>query len=228
MSRLKCGFAVAALLLLAPASLLAAGDAPTPAKALFETRHLDLIGKGAEVTYKFERTVSDETVLGKAFQDDIRLGVLNVNDKGEREVEIKVFSGDQARNPQNWPDLTINPLFVWYLDRAVVNFRAVAGGSPPYLKDKFRKGFLDKAKIEEIQADFNGKSIPAFRITISPYAGDISANKMRGFDESKFAIVVSNDVPGYFLDLTSTFESKLKGQPKLFEHLSLVGMGAAK
>lgn len=206
---------------------LAAGE-PTPVSVLFETRQLDHIGQGAEVTYKFQRSVSNEKLLGTGFSDEIRLGVTRVNEKGEREVVFKVFTGDQARDPSNWPDLTINPILVWYLDRAVGNFNRLAGGDQMYLKGKFRAALRDKAEIESIKFSYGGKEVDAYRVTVRPYLDDQNAQKMEGFEGSKFTIVVSNDVPGYFVDLVSTFESRFAAGPKLEEHISLVGMGESK
>src|SRR5262245_48048509 len=91
-----------------------ATETPTVVKALFESRHLDQINKGSEVTYRFERKVSDPKLLGEGFEDDIKVGVAKVGAQGEREVVFKVFTGDKARDPSNWPDLTINPIFIWY------------------------------------------------------------------------------------------------------------------
>jgi hypothetical protein len=206
---------------------LAAADFK-PAEVLFETRHLDKIGLGSEVTYRFERKVSDEKFLGAGFADDIRLGVVKINNKGEREVVFKVFTGPGARDPSNWPDLTINPILVFYLDRAVGNYGQLAGGSLPYLKGKFRDALRDKAQIETIKFSYNGKDVDAFRITVRPYADDMHARKMEGFQDSKFTVVVSDEVPGYFLDLASNFESKAAAAPSLEEHISLVGMGESK
>lgn len=228
MLRLKAGLAMAALLILSPVNLLAAGEPPTPVKALFETRQLDLIGKGSEVTYKFERQVSDEKALGKAFSDNVKVGILNINDKGEREVEIKVFTGPQARDPSSFVDLTINPLFIWYLDRTVTNFRNLAGGQQMYLKTNIRSALADKAKIEAIETDYQGKKVPAWKVTLSPFVGDPNAGKMRGFEQSTMTMIVSDQVPGYFVDLGTLYESSLKGQPRLEEHLTFVSAGDAK
>lgn len=228
MFRFKTGLAAAALLILSPAALSAAGEQPTPVKALFETRQLDLVGKGNEVTYTFERKVSDEKALGTAFKDDIKLGIMNVNDKGEREVQIKVFTGPMARTPSSFVDLTINPLFIWYLDRTVTNFRNLAGGHEMYLKQNIRKSFMEKAKIESAEIDYAGKKVPAWRVTVSPFDGDPAAQKMKGFDQSKLTMIVSDEVPGYFVDLGSVFESSLKGQPRLEEHLTYASVGEIK
>ncbi|HRQ27532.1 hypothetical protein, partial [Hyphomicrobium sp.] len=153
----------AVCLALAPVAAIAAGD-PRVVELLFETRHLDLIDKGSGVTYRFEKKGSDERLVGKNLTDELRLNVSSVNGKGERDVVFHVFTGDQARDPQNWPDLTINPLFVWYLDRAVTNFRYLAGGDNRYLKRKFQMALRDSAKIQDIKYEFNGKTIDAQKV----------------------------------------------------------------
>lgn len=217
---------VALCLALLPIAAVAAGDQKA-ADLLFETRHLDLIGNGAEVTYHFEKTGSDERLVGKNYADDIRLGVAKVNGKGERDVVFKVFTGDNARDPQSWPELTINPLFIWYLDRAVGTFNSLAGGSQMYLKHKMREA-LGNATAEQIKIDYDGKSVDAYKVTITPFANDPSASKMQGFHKTAFTIVMSNQVPGYFVDLQSNFVSAQAAGPELKEHIKLVGMGDAK
>ena len=66
-----------------PVAAVAASDQKAQ-PILFETRQLDLIDKGAEVTYRFEKTGTDERLVGKNYADDIRLSVAKVGDKGER------------------------------------------------------------------------------------------------------------------------------------------------
>lgn len=213
-------------LTLLPIAAVAAGDQKA-APILFESRQLDLIDKGAEVTYRFEKKGSDERLVGKDYADDIRLGVAKVGEKGEREVIFKVFTGDNARDPQNWPDLTINPLFIWYLDRAVATFNSLAGGSQMYLKHKFRES-LANAEAEPIKVDYNGQSIDGYKVAILPFAEDPSASKMQGFHKSAFTIVVSNQVPGFFVDLQASFVSAQAAGPELKEHIKVVGIGEAK
>ncbi|MDQ8697422.1 hypothetical protein [Hyphomicrobium sp. LHD-15] len=213
-------------LALIPVAAVAAGDQKATS-ILFETRQLDLVGKGAEVTYRFEKVGSDERLVGKNYADDIRLGVANVKDKGERDVVFKVFTGDNARDAQNWPDLTINPLFIWYLDRAVSTFTALAGGNQMYTKHKIREA-LANATAEPVKVDYNGQSVDAFKIDVTPFAEDMSSSKMQGFHKANFVIVVSNQVPGYFVDLKSNFVSTQAAGPEIKEHIKVVGMGDAK
>ncbi len=227
MLRKKSAVAAALALLAMPGAGLATAE-PSTVQVLFESRQLDQMGPGSEVTYKFERKVSNEKLLGAPWSDRIKVGVLKVNGKGEREVVFQAFTGEQARDPSNWPDLTINPIFIWYLERAVSTFSQLAGGSQQYLKHKFREALKDKAEIEAVKFNYNGKEVNAYRVTTMPYADDPNSPKMEGFENSRFTIVVSDEVPGYFADLVSQFESKHAGAPSLEEHISLVGMGEAK
>lgn len=217
---------IALALVLLPAAASAAGEREA-APVLFESRQLDLIGKDEEVTYHFERKGSDERLVGKSYADDIRLGVSKVNGSGERDVVFKVFSGDQARDPQSWPDLTINPLFIWYLDRSVATFNSLAGGNQMYLKHKFREA-LGKATAEEIKIDYDGRSVNAYKIVVAPFADDRSAAKMQGFHKASFTIIVSDQVPGYFAELLADFVSTNAAGPELREQIKVVGMAGAK
>ena len=61
-----------------------------------------------------------------------------------------------------------------------------------------------------------------------PYAGDPHAAKMRGYDQSKFAFIVSDAVPGYFMGMDAVYASTGKDTPKMEEHLAIVGKGELK
>ncbi len=213
-------------LVLLPVAAVAAADQKAQ-PILFESRQLELVNKGDEVTYRFEKIGSDERLVGKNYADDIRLSVAKVGEKGEREVIFKVFTGDNARDPQDWPDLTINPLFIWYLDRAVSTFNSLAGGNHMYLKHKMREA-LGNATAEEVKVDYDGKSVDALKIEITPFEDDPSSSKMQGFHKSVFTIVVSNQIPGYFVELGSNFKSTQAAGPELKEQIKVVGMGEAK
>lgn len=208
-----------------PTAALAAEKSAAP--ILFETRQLDLIEKGREVTYSFEKVGSDERLVGKNYSDELRLGVASIDAKGGRDVVFKVFTGDNARDPQNWPELTINPLFIWYLDRTVSTINALAGGSQMYFKHKIREA-LGNAKAEEIKVDYEGQQVDGYKLSVMPFADDPNSSKMQGFHKTALTIVVSDKVPGYFVDLKTDFVSTQAAGPELKEHIKIVGLGDAK
>jgi len=217
-----------ACLALAALPLRAETAPPTAVGALFDTPHLDNLKPGAEVAYRFQRTVSDAQLLGAPFNDDIKLDVQKVDAEGKRDVVVKVFTGERARDPQAIPELTGNPLLVLYLDRFVKNFNQIAGGNPPYLKNQLRNALRDKAKVDPVKIDYDGHTIDGYRIAVQPYVDDANAPKMLGYEGAKFSIVVSDAVPGRFVELVSTFDSSKAENPKLEERITIAGLGGVK
>lgn len=222
------GLAVLAALLLAPALAVADAGKQAAVDMLFESKHLELMGKGSEVVYRIQRTVSDAKMLGEPFSDDIKIGVNAVDPAGKREVVIKIFTGDRARDPRTETDMTGNPILVFFLDRAVSNFGLVGGGNRNYLKQQFRDALRDKADIEKVKIEFGGKSVEGHRISVTPFAEDKNARRMLGYEGSRFSIVISDAVPGYFVDMFAKFESSAKDAPRFEERITLAGTGAIK
>src|SRR5512139_3629831 len=139
---------------------------------MFNARHLDLVPKGTGIAYKFEHGVTDEKLLGKPFTDDVKLAVSDVTADGQRVLDVTVFTGDRQRPVQNFDGLSINPVFIWFLDKCVENYRTLSGGNHNYIKGRMREAFVDKAKLEEVKVDFNGKSVPGYKVTIVPFSAD--------------------------------------------------------
>lgn len=201
---------------------------PQPSDLLFKLRQLDLVSKGSEVKYKFERKSSNEQLLGRDFTDELKLQITKSSDKGARDIAMYIFTGEAARDVQNWPDLSTNPILLWYLDRSVTQLSTLSGAEKMYLKGRIRSTFDEKGKVEAIKAEYGGQQVDAYRITITPFKGDPYASKMEGYDHSYLTFIVSDAVPGYFVDMAATFESPKRGTPKIEEHLVIVNAGEQK
>ena len=189
-------------------------------------RHGQLVYISATVAARLGRPVSE--LLGQPFSDDIHLAVKAVNADGSRNLVMSVFTGERARDPLPVPDMTGNPLLVLFLDRAVNNYHSLAGGAQPYIKQQIRAALRDKAKVEPVKLDYQGKTVDALRVSVVPFIGDPNAAKMSGYEGSEFTFVVSNDVPGQLATMVSKYESGLKDSPKLEESITLAGVGEVK
>jgi hypothetical protein len=201
---------------------------PSSIDLLFERKHLSNMEAGKEVVYRFQKTVSAPEVLGQPFSDDIKVQVKKVAGDATREVVIKIFTGERARDAQVIDELTGNPILVVFLDRAVASYLAVAGGKIPYLKDKFRTALRERATVEPVKIKIGDAMADGHKVSVTPYAGDLNAAKMRGFENSRFWFVVSDAVPGQFVELVATYENTDKTAPRLEERTSLVGAEVVK
>lgn len=234
MFALKLKSLAAAAVLSLAGTVIAVAEAPVATKptavdVLFETKHLANLKQGEETKYRFQRVVSDPKMLGTPFSDDIALDITKLNTDGTREVTLKVFTGERARDPQVVPDLTGNPVLVLFLDRAVINFASLAGGgNSSYLKGKFREGLRERAKIEPVKIDYKGSSVDGYKVTIAPYENDPNALRMLGYESSEFTFLVSQSVPGQIAELIAHYESGIKDAPTLEERITLAGIGGAK
>jgi hypothetical protein len=196
--------------------------------ALFEVNHLDKVGKGEELHYRFQRTVSEAKILGQPFSDDIKVAVTGVGADGLKEVRIDIFTGERARDPQTEPNRTGNPIVVVFLERAVNNFGILAGSNRNYVKQQFIKALRDRGKLEPVSVEYKGKTVSGYRMVLEPFRGDRYADRMDGYDISRFSFVMSDEVPGYFVEMASNYESSKPHAPKLDERITLAGTGAIK
>jgi hypothetical protein len=201
---------------------------PSSVEILFDRKHLSNSAVGTDLVYKFQRTVSATEVLGQPFTDEIKIEIKKASPDGARDLFVKVFTGERARDPQFFDGLTSNPILIVFLDRAIASYMSVAGGKVPYLKDKFRTAMRERATIEPVKVKLGDKLVDAQRVTVSPYAGDLNASKMRGYENSRFSFVVSDAVPGQYVELLAVYENNAKDAPRLEERTVMVGAEVVK
>jgi hypothetical protein len=201
---------------------------PSSVDILFERKHLSNAPAGTDLVYKFQRTVSATEVLGQPFSDEIKIEIKKAAPDGSRDLFVKVYTGERARDPQFFDGLTSNPILIVFLDRAISSYMSVAGGKVPYLKDKLRTAMRERATIEPVKVKLGDKVVDAQRVTVSPYVGDLNASKMRGYENSRFSFVVSEAVPGQYVELLAVYENNSKDAPRLEERTVMVGAEVVK
>lgn len=204
---------LSASVLSASAVCAAQAAKPSPVDMLFEHKHLANVQAGDTLSYRFERQADSPDLLGQPFSDDIKIDIKKAASDGKREVVVKVFSGERApRAPDHRrPDRQSDP-GRFPRPRGVV----LHGGCRckiAYLKDKFRSALRDRATVEPVKIKLNDKTVDGYKILVTPYAGDLNATKMRGFENAKFSIVVSDNVPGQFVELLADYQNTAKEAP---------------
>ena len=217
---------ITAIALITCATAASATEAPASiSAALFEKKHIDGLAPGTKLTYKFERTPSEPKMLGPGFKDDIDLTIKEVTADNKRTVDIRVFTGERSRAVRTINGMTGNPVLVFYLDRAVAGFSLLAGGNRAYHKNRFRVAMRTSGGLVPEKFEYNGKQIDGYRVAIRPFTGDNkNVGKMKGYENAHFEFLMSDDLPGYFAEFTSRYESTKPNSPKLFERFLLDGV----
>lgn len=221
------GLIAASMAFSAPA--MAAPDKENSASdLLFETKHIVNLPAGTELVYRFERKPSDESRLGAGYADDITVKIESDADNNKKNVRLQIYTGNRARDPHRITDMDGNPILIVYLDNAVAHFRQVAGGDRAYLKNMFSSKIASAAEVSPVKIKFNGEIVDGKKVTVSPYKNDPSRAKMRGYEGATFSLVVSDDVPGFFAQMTSTIHNANKEGPHLDEITTLKGVEEVK
>ncbi len=220
-----CGAAIAIAAIALPLTPPRAATAgPAAGSVLFETPHLADVHKGDVLAYRLTRAASEPKMLGEPFSDDIKVTITDEDQSGTRDLVVDVFSGERGRPPHPISGMTGNPLLVVYLDRVVNNTAMLAGGSRPFLKQKIKMSFANDAFIAPAEITYKGRSVPGHWIKVRPFVGDPNALKMMGYDGLTLEIVVSDQVPGHLVNLSSHYSSPMKGSPELNESITLEGV----
>jgi hypothetical protein len=199
-------------------------NGPNAVDMIFEHKHLSNVEQGKEIVYKFNRTVSQPEMLGQPFTDDITLKVTAEKEAGKKDVDLQIYTGERARDLQQLPNLTVNPVYQVYFRQAVSTFSMLSGGKANYLTRVFSLAFRDKAKVEPIKVDYQGKKIDAYRITMAPYLGDQNESKMQGWEGAEYVLVLSEQVPGEIIDLIAKYNNKYTPNMQLVERITLDGV----
>ena len=222
---IRATVALAMLVALPFAAATAAPAEPAPTAILFDAQHLATTAKGDKLVYDLTRKVSEPKIQGEPFTDTITVDIANAEPNGTRDVVVHVMTGERARPPQAISGMTGNPLLVVFLDRAVNNLAMLAGGSRPFLKNKIKSSFVLNPEIAPAEITYKGNKVAGHWIKVAPFAGDPNALKMMGYDGMSLEIVVSDKVPGHFVNLASHYASPMKGSPRLDETITLEGVG---
>ena len=201
-----------------------AADAPKATDLIFEHKHLDKTEPGTEIKYNFARTVTDPKVLGTPFTDTITLKVVADQEAHKKDLELQIYTGDRARDLQKLEKFSINPVFPVFFAQAVNTFHQLAGGQSNYLQRVFSDGWM-KSKVEPIKVDYKGNKVDAYRISMTPFAGDKYEAKMQGWEGAKYQVTVSDAVPGEIVDMLATYHNRYPPATlKLSERTTLDGV----
>jgi hypothetical protein len=216
-----------ALLVAALNSMSAAAEVPKPDEILFERPHIASVPAGTSLVYKFQHQPSDTAKLGAGFDDNITVTIKGDEAPGKKIVNVQVYSGDRARDPQEIPGMDGNPMLIVFLQNAVSQMRQLTGGDAFYLKGAFRQS-LTIAKIQPVKIDYKGQAVDGYEVVTQPYINDAAKARMNGFEGSTFTIALSDKIPGYFAQMVSDFSNSDKSAASLRETTTLEGVGGIK
>jgi len=218
----RLGLGLAVLTLGAPILACAASsEAPplSPAQtALFETPHLSNIAQPETLDYRFEQTGP------AAFADQVAVHIDQIHPDGTKSVSIEFLTGAHHAFFPAVDDFSGNPLLMAFLEHDVGEMKDQVGVAAAYFRNRIRTAFIDQAQISDTTIQLDGRSVPARRIVLKPFAADHRFDRLPTVQGKTYDFVLSDQVPGQLAELaTEVPADPAAGAPAWAERLTFVG-----
>lgn len=204
---MPCPRVTALLVSMLPAAALAAAppdsepkDPPlSPAQIeLFETPHLKNVDHVATLQYRFERTGMEPLV------DKVSIRIAAIHDDGTKFVSFDFLSGEHHAFFPAVDDFRGNPLLMVFLQYDVLDMRQHIGVAASYFRNEIVRGFADQATVTQESYVWNGKPVPAERITLKPFAHDQRFEHLPAIQAKEYSFVLSEQIPGELAELAAS------------------------
>ncbi|MEO1159200.1 MAG: hypothetical protein AAFW74_01940, partial [Pseudomonadota bacterium] len=193
-----------------------ATEPETVSSLLFDKPYLTSVKPDTTLVYDFKRISSDEKKYGRGLSDTIRLDVLkDEQDSSKRTAHLHIYSGPRARNIGPIPRTSGNPAIMVLLEQDTYDFKRHLGGIPAYFRNKIRKAMREDALIEETRIRHNGREMSGHKITLVPFKGDQNMQRVPEYQNTIYEFVVSDDVPGGIVSISSTIPGAQPGSAAL-------------
>jgi hypothetical protein len=164
---------------------------------LFRSDHLSKVTAPVRLLYDFRKTGT----LEEAFSDTVELQFVEALAEDATRIEVSFFTGERARPV---PALTIsegNPIVMLFLQREVNELGRRTSGSWRHFQKQIKLALEDEAELTPVTVPWQGKTIPATRITITPYRKDPQRRQFEAFAETRYEFTLADDVPGFVYEI---------------------------
>jgi hypothetical protein len=188
-----------ALALTLGAGAASAGEAQV---RLFALQALRGVEPGQTLVYGFSRNGGfPEDKLPKIAEGEARL-TLGPAAEGRPETAVVVLSDGEKKmaNFDPFPGDAGNPMFMVFMEETVTGMAKITGGSVFYIRNRMREALGQQNAIEEMTVAYEGRDVPARKLTFQPFLKDKNAAKMgQAFVDLAITFVMSDEVPGEFV-----------------------------
>lgn len=219
----------AALVLLAGAATGAMEEGPPEGEAdavvyseaervLWMTDQLHMIEHPLRLVYRFEKSGT----LEDGFTDVVEMEIFAVNADGTKNVRVHFFTGERNHFVPEREGLTVNPVLGIYLQGDVYEMDRLTEGHWRYFHRRLKYAFAESAHVEPVSVEFDGRTVEAQRVRVTPYVEDEHRDEMRGLHAKEYYITVSDSIPAYLYEIYTVVPGEEGGPPLLEERLRLV------
>lgn len=182
-----------------------ADEQDTAQALLFDNAYLKAMTPPASLVYRFEHHTSDEAAFGEPFSDSVRLNLGEpTGDHTLNNVRLDIFPETRDRQIGPFFDVSGNPVIMVFLERDLHDTLRRVRASPVLFRNTIRKAMREAAVIDDVDISLDGRTVPAKRVTIAPFAGEAVPPQLAELSGKRYQFTVSDAVPGGFHEIIST------------------------
>lgn len=159
---------------------------------LFDKAHLKNITIPGTLHYKYKK----ESFVDGEREDTIDVVVTNIRNTGRKDTNFEFFTGDENRPYMDRDNQQGNGVFVLYLEFDIHEMERLTGGDWPYFQRKIRWALAKGAQTEEVDIDYEGKTVKGMKYTIQPYINDPKNSRYSLYAGKYYIFTLSEEIPG--------------------------------
>lgn len=174
------------------------GDISPAQRAVF-TGHLRNAKAGTTIEYRFTHRGS----LDQPFDDTVRLIMLPEDaaprHDGAPPIAVAFLTGPRRASAVPRGDPTGNPVILYFLERDSQEMQRLTGGKSGYHQRRIKIALAENQTVEPVEIDWEGRKLPARRVTITPYQDFADADLKPKYGPllgKRYEIVLADAIPG--------------------------------
>lgn len=186
------------------------------------------IAEPSTLKYEFRKAGS----LEEGFTDRVHLHITELLPEGMKKATVDFFSGQRHLNIPPYEAINGNVLLAIFLQGDILEMKRLTEGGSRYFQQRIKYALATNAQIADAEIEFDGRKLPAKRVTITPYVDDPKAElneKFRRLKDKAYTFTVSEQLPGYFYEIHTLVpapaDSAPGSEPVLEEYLRLTSVG---
>ncbi len=186
------------------------------------------IAEPSTLKYEFKKAGS----LEEGFTDRVHLHITELLPEGMKKATVDFFSGQRRLAIPPYEAINGNVLLAIFLQGDVLEMKRLTEGGSRYFQQRIKYALATNARIADTEIEFDGRKLPAKRITITPYENDPKAElneRFRKLKDKAYTFTVSEQLPGYFYEIHTLVpapaDSAPGAEPVLEEYLRLTSVG---
>jgi len=195
----------------------AAEDYSRAERAIFMSNHLVNVRPPATLQYRYVKSGTMEP----GFEDRVTLKLTARADGKCCTANADFLSGAQKVALPEVEAAEGNPVLLAFLERDIREMSRLTKGQSNYFRKRIRMAIYQAAEVEEVTLPYRGKTVPARRFTVTPYADDPLRDRFAKLVGKRYTFTLSDAVPGGVYAIATRVDADGGAAPLWIEELTL-------